>query len=63
MVSRMLMKKSAPQPRSRKTPSGGRTMARMILMMSLFCCQHRRARKARRDGGAYDPVKGMVAVV
>uniref|UniRef100_A0A0S1MIS1 Uncharacterized protein n=1 Tax=Phakopsora pachyrhizi TaxID=170000 RepID=A0A0S1MIS1_PHAPC len=34
MVNRMLMRKSAPQPRSRKTPRGGRMMARMILMMS-----------------------------
>lgn len=29
------MQKSAPQPRSRKTPTGGRMMARMILQMSL----------------------------
>ena len=29
------MKKSAPQPRSRKTPTGGRMMARRILQMSL----------------------------
>lgn len=29
------MKKSAPQPRSRKTPTGGRKMARRILQMSL----------------------------
>lgn len=28
------MKKSALQPRSRKTPRGGRKMARMILQMS-----------------------------
>lgn len=34
MVSRMLMKKSALQPRSRKTPRGGRKIARMILQMS-----------------------------
>ena len=34
MVSRMLMKKSALQPRSRKTPRGGRKMARIILQMS-----------------------------
>jgi len=31
----MLMRKSAPHPRSRKTPSGGRIMAKMILQMSL----------------------------
>lgn len=31
----MLIRKSAPQPRSRKTPTGGRMMARMILQMSL----------------------------
>jgi hypothetical protein len=36
MVRRMLMKKSAPQPRSRKTPTGGRMMARRILQMSLL---------------------------
>lgn len=36
MVNRMLMRKSAPQPRSRKTPTGGRMMARMILQMSLL---------------------------
>lgn len=35
MVSRMLIRRSAPQPRSRKTPRGGRMMARMILQMSL----------------------------
>ena len=34
-VSRMLINRSAPHPRSRKTPTGGRKMARMILMMSL----------------------------
>ena len=35
IVRRMLMQKSAPQPRSRKTPRGGRMMAMMILQMSL----------------------------
>lgn len=30
------MRKSAPHPRSRKTPTGGKMMAKMILMMSLF---------------------------
>lgn len=35
MVKQMLMRRSAPQPRSRKTPRGGRTMAKMILQMSL----------------------------
>ena len=34
-VRRMLMKKSAPHPRSMKTPTGGRMTARMILQMSL----------------------------
>jgi hypothetical protein len=29
------MKKSPPQPRSRKTPTGGRMMARRILQISL----------------------------
>jgi len=32
----MLINRSAPQPRSRKTPRGGRRMARMILQMSLW---------------------------
>lgn len=36
MVKQMLMSRSAPQPRSRKTPRGGRMMAKMILQMSLF---------------------------
>lgn len=36
MVRRMLMSRSAPQPRSRKTPRGGRMTARMILQMSLY---------------------------
>ena len=35
MVRRMFIKRSAPQPRSKKTPSGGRIMAKMILMISL----------------------------
>ncbi len=35
MVRRMLISRSAPHPRSRKTPSGGRMMAKMILQMSL----------------------------
>lgn len=35
IVNRMLMRKSAPQPRSRKTPRGGRMKAKMILQMSL----------------------------
>ncbi len=37
IVRTMLMRKSALQPRSRKTPRGGRKMARMILQMSLSC--------------------------
>ena len=36
MVRRMLMSRSAPQPRSRKTPSGGRMMASRILQISLL---------------------------
>lgn len=36
MVNRMLIRKSAPHPRSRKTPRGGRIMAKMILQMSLL---------------------------
>ena len=35
MVKRMLISRSAPHPRSRKTPSGGRMMAKKILQMSL----------------------------
>lgn len=38
MVRSKLMRRSAPQPRSRKTPRGGSTMAQMILMMSLLMC-------------------------
>lgn len=34
MVNKMLMRKSAPQPRSRKTPTGGRKTAKMILQTS-----------------------------
>ena len=34
MVNRMLIHRSAPHPRSRKTPRGGRKMARMILQIS-----------------------------
>lgn len=44
------MKKSAPQPRSRKTPRGGMKMARMILMMSLrdlSACRSLRPVRAR----------------
>lgn len=36
MVKQMLIKKSAPHPFSRKTPRGGRMMAKMILQMSLY---------------------------
>jgi hypothetical protein len=35
-VNSRLMRRSAPQPRSRKTPRGGSTTAQMILMMSLL---------------------------
>lgn len=34
IVRRTLIQKSATQPLSRKTPRGGRMMARMILQMS-----------------------------
>lgn len=34
MVKRMLIRRSALQPRSKKTPTGGMKMAKMILMMS-----------------------------
>jgi len=61
------MSRSAPQPRSRKTPTGGRRTAKMILIMSLRS-------RVLADGvanlysqhcliGTYDPVKGMMAVV
>lgn len=36
MVKQMLISRSAPQPRSRKTPRGGRMMAKMILQISLW---------------------------
>ena len=35
MVRRMLISKSEPHPRSRKTPRGGRMTAKIILQMSL----------------------------
>lgn len=35
IVKQMLMQREAPQPTSRKTPRGGRRMAKMILQMSL----------------------------
>jgi hypothetical protein len=35
MVRRMLISRSESHPRSRKTPSGGRTTAKIILQMSL----------------------------
>jgi hypothetical protein len=35
MVKRMLIRRSEPHPRSRKTPSGGRMTAKMILQISL----------------------------
>lgn len=35
IVNRMLIRRSAPHPRSRKTPRGGKIMARMILKISL----------------------------
>lgn len=69
MVSKMLMKKSALHPRSRKTPRGGRMMAMMILQMSLQGpCQlrervERGAEVLGRVKGTYDAVKGMLAVV
>lgn len=43
------MQKSALHPRSRKTPRGGRMMAKMILMMSL-------AVKGILNGGGDDVV-------
>lgn len=36
MVKQMLIRRSAPHPRSRKTPRGGRMKAKMILQMSLW---------------------------
>lgn len=35
MVKRMLIRRSELHPRSRKTPSGGRMTAKMILQISL----------------------------
>jgi hypothetical protein len=35
IVRRMLSRSWVPHPTSRKTPSGGRMMAKMILQMSL----------------------------
>ena len=35
IVKQMLIKKSAPHPRSRKTPRGGKIKAKMILQISL----------------------------
>ena len=59
MVNSRLMRRSAPQPRSRKTPRGGSTTAQMILMMSLLarvslvllvvCCCSCRCRWYPRD--------------
>lgn len=69
MVKRMLISRSAPHPRSRKTPSGGRMMAKMILQMSL---EGRRwvvsevllRREGLEEGGlVYLAVAGMVAVL
>jgi hypothetical protein len=47
MVRPMLISRSTPQPFSRKTPRGGRMMAKMILQMSLWmisisadCCRY-----------------------
>jgi len=69
------MSRSAPQPRSRKTPRGGRMTAMMILMMSLNGqCQFvhliimvallwvARPRCRNALGRTYDPVKGMLTV-
>ena len=60
-VKRMLMKKSALQPRSRKTPRGGRTMARIILQMSLQA--HVSDSRVGCVGMTYDAVKGMLSDV
>lgn len=65
------MKKSAPHPRSRKTPTGGKKMAKMILKISLFqgalepmlkryCRLHHKERCGVYC--IYLPVKGMIAV-
>lgn len=41
IVKQMLMRKSAPHPRSRKTPRGGRIKAKMSLQISLEAmCQY-----------------------
>jgi hypothetical protein len=36
MVRKMLMSRSLPHPRSRKTPRGGSMIAKMILQISLW---------------------------
>jgi hypothetical protein len=66
IVKRMLISRSEPHPRSRKTPSGGRMTAKMILQMSLA---ERVSRLLNRRGGvgpvcsgAYLAVKGMLTV-
>ena len=74
MVRQMLIRKSAPHPRSRNTPSGGRMMAKMILQMSLeglavTAKGSNRSRDTRTPSDelngelrTYEAVKGMVTV-
>jgi hypothetical protein len=66
------MSKSLPQPRSRKTPTGGMKNAKMILMISLRYkrCQSKSVMIAaspemlagtpKTGSLTYDPVKGIV---
>ena len=68
MVNRMLMKKSALQPLSRKTPRGGRMMARMILQISLDTAISNRVvqrihERMAQACGTYDAVKAIVTAV
>jgi hypothetical protein len=65
----MLISRSGPQPRSKKTPTGGRIIAKMILQMSLcrsYVSAHlrleRRSPAAPATRRAYLAVKGMFAV-
>ncbi|KAA8565262.1 hypothetical protein EYC84_010988 [Monilinia fructicola] len=60
-LSLLLMRKSAPHPLSRNTPTGGRMMARMILQISLLECAARRRRTSEyENNSSYLAVKGMM---
>jgi hypothetical protein len=65
-VKRMLIRRSEPHPRSRKTPSGGRMTAKIILQISLAESVSRLARGCRefatRVLRTYLAVKGILTV-